>query len=186
MLVYDALLTTCSDAEPLLMRNKFLVPVDQAEELFTRTGSAGREYFAALLRNAAQGPVRPVLTLRSSSLMSLEYLRSLEGVPLDAFVLPPLARDMLPTVVEGPARVAGLRLEPELVPRLVHDTGSGEALPLLAFMLQQLAEGLNRGGTLTLARYTALGGVQGAAAATTPTPPSPTPSLGPTYLSKRC
>jgi hypothetical protein len=69
---------------------------------------------------------------------------------------------MLPTVIEGPARVAGLRLEPELVPRLVEDTGSGDALPLLAFTLRELSEGVPRGGTITLARYAALGGVQGA------------------------
>jgi hypothetical protein len=103
-----------------------------------------------------------VLTLRSEFLDDLRDLPCLEGVPIDAMVLPPLSRELLPSVIEGPARVAGLRLEPELVPRLVHDTGSGDALPLLAFTLQQLSEGVDRGGTLTLARYGALGGVQGA------------------------
>ena len=69
---------------------------------------------------------------------------------------------MLPAVIQGPAHIAGLGLEPELVPLLVHDTGSGDALPLLAFTLQQLSDGLTRGGTLTMAHYSALGGVQGA------------------------
>ena len=81
-----------------------------------------------------------MLTLRSEFLDDLRDLPGLEGVPIDAFVLPPLGRDMLTSVIEGPARVAGLRLEPELVPRLVHDTGSGDALPLLAFTLRQLLE----------------------------------------------
>ena len=67
-------------------------------------------------------------------------------------------------MIEGPSRVAGLRLEPELAPRLVDDTGSGDALPLLAFTLRQLSDALGRGDTLTVARYTALGGVQGALA----------------------
>ena len=65
-------------------------------------------------------------------------------------------------VIDGPAKVARLRLENGLAATLVADTGSGEALPLLAFTLRQLAEGLPAGGTLPLARYHDLGGVQGA------------------------
>ncbi len=45
---------------------------------------------------------------------------------------------------------------------LVADTGSGEVLPLLAFTLRQLADGLPAGGTLTIARYHDSGGVHGA------------------------
>jgi hypothetical protein len=45
---------------------------------------------------------------------------------------------------------------------LVADTDSGEALPLLAFILRQLAEGVPPGGTASLARYHDLGGVHGA------------------------
>jgi hypothetical protein len=40
----------------------------------------------------------------------------------------------------------------------------GEALPLLAFILRELAEGLPAGGTLSLSHYHGLGGVQGALA----------------------
>ena len=58
--------------------------------------------------------------------------------------------------------MARLRLDPGLTASLVADTGSGEALPLLAFTLRQLADGLYAGGTLTLARYRELGGVRGA------------------------
>jgi hypothetical protein len=45
--------------------------------------------------------------------------------------------------------------------RLVADTHTGEALPLLAFILCELADGLP-GGTLTLSHYHGLGGVRGA------------------------
>ena len=45
--------------------------------------------------------------------------------------------------------------------RLVADTVTGEALPLLAFTLNQLAAGLSRGDALSAARYDELGGVQG-------------------------
>ncbi|MGH3977294.1 MAG: WD40 repeat domain-containing protein, partial [Pseudonocardiaceae bacterium] len=84
------------------------------------------------------------------------------GVPIEAHVLAPLDREMLRDVIEEPAKVARLRLDDGLAAQLVADTDSGEALPLLAFTLRQLADGLPAGGTLTLARYRDLGGVRGA------------------------
>ncbi len=43
--------------------------------------------------------------------------------------------------------VATLRLiEAHLVARLIDDTDTGETLPLLAFTLAQLADGVSRGG----------------------------------------
>ncbi|MGH3821138.1 MAG: WD40 repeat domain-containing protein, partial [Pseudonocardiaceae bacterium] len=89
-------------------------------------------------------------------------LPELTGVRIEAQVLAPLDREMLREVIEQPARVARLRLDNGLAAALVAGTGSGEALPLLAFTLRQLAEGLPPGGTLTLARYHDLGGVCGA------------------------
>src|SRR5262249_31148181 len=50
----------------------------------------------------------------------------------------------------------------ELLARLVADTDGGEALPLLAFTLAQLAEGVTRGDQLSARRYEQIGGVRGA------------------------
>jgi hypothetical protein len=47
--------------------------------------------------------------------------------------------------------MVGLADEVLLAARLVADTESGEALPLLAFTLSQLAEGVGRGGELSAA-----------------------------------
>jgi uncharacterized protein YjiK len=58
--------------------------------------------------------------------------------------------------------VAGIGVDRQLVARLVADTDTGEALPLLAFTLEQLADGVGRGGQLSEQRYDELGGVQGA------------------------
>ncbi|ANZ41776.1 hypothetical protein BBK82_43410 [Lentzea guizhouensis] len=129
-----------------------LVVIDQAEELFTRAVDA--HAFAELV-----APVRVVATLRSEF---LDQLNAAAGTQVDTFLLAPLSRDMLRVVITEPARIAGLRVEPDLVARLVADTGRGEALPLLAFVLHQLAEGLSRGGEMSLARYHELGGVRGA------------------------
>jgi WD40 repeat protein len=143
---------------------QLLLVVDQAEELLTRTPETPRRQFTTLLREATCGPVRAVATLRSEYLDSLSRLAAHTGVQVPTFLLAPLARDRLPEVVTGPARAAGIGIDEELVARLVTDTGSGDALPLLAFVLERLAAGVGRGQTLSADRYELLGGVQGALA----------------------
>ncbi|MGW6448159.1 toll/interleukin-1 receptor domain-containing protein [Lentzea sp. NPDC055074] len=143
---------------------RLLITIDQAEELFTRSPEKDRQVVANLLRDALGDNVRVILTLRSEFLDELRKLPELGGVHLGGYVLAPLAREVLNVVITGPARVAGLKVHPELVARLVEDTASGEALPLLAFTLQHLAMGVPRGGTLSSERYEHLGGVHGALA----------------------
>jgi energy-coupling factor transporter ATP-binding protein EcfA2 len=143
-------------------QRRLLVPIDQAEELFTRTTPDARERFAQLLREAVAGPVRVVAAMRSEFLDDLRDLPALAGVPIEAYVLAPLDREVLREVIEKPAKMARLRLADGLVTQLVADTDGREALPLLAFILHQLAEGLPVGGTLSLSRYHDLGGVRGA------------------------
>jgi hypothetical protein len=145
-------------------RERLLLVVDQAEELLTRADAAGRAAFAALLRAGLAGPVRVVATLRSEFCDRLLALPELAGVKRDVFPLRPLDRQMLRRVVEEPATLAGLVVDAELVEQMVADTAGGEALPLLAFTLHKLADGLTRGGELSAARYVELGGVQGALA----------------------
>ncbi len=72
----------------------------------------------------------------------------------------PLDSDALRSVIEEPAQVAGLSFEPDLVTRLVTDTGGGDALPLLAFTLERLAHGVKRGDVVGLAKYEAMGGMR--------------------------
>ena len=54
--------------------------------------------------------------------------------------VPPLSRTDLAEVISEPARRSHLTLEDGLVQRLVDDTGSGDALPLLAFTLARMAD----------------------------------------------
>ncbi|MFD1541888.1 nSTAND1 domain-containing NTPase [Nonomuraea guangzhouensis] len=135
--------------------------VDQSEELFTRSGAAAGP-FAALLREAISDEVRLVAAIRGKFLSDLVALPELAGVDIGTHMIRPLDTAMLHLVVEEPARVAGLRLDAELAGRLVSDTRSGTALPLLAFTLHELAENLSRGGTLSASRYAEIGGVGGA------------------------
>jgi WD40 repeat protein len=144
--------------------SRLLLAVDQGEELFTRARTGDREQVGRLLALAVAGPVRVVATLRSEFLDDLRGLHPLSDVAIDSYLLGPLGTDMLRLAIEEPARIAGLRLDRELTARLIGDTDTGQALPLLAFVLRQLADGLTRGGTLTIERYLSLGGVRGALA----------------------
>jgi WD40 repeat protein/energy-coupling factor transporter ATP-binding protein EcfA2 len=158
--VADDLLATSPATHP----QRLLIIVDQAEELFTRTASMARHRFAQLLCQAVTGPVRVIAAMRSEFLDDLRDLSALAGTPIEAYMLAPLNQEALRDVIEQPAKVARLRLDEGLAAQLVTDTRSGEALPLLAFILRQLAEGLPAGGRLTLSRYHDLGGVRGALA----------------------
>ncbi|MGH3825571.1 MAG: TIR domain-containing protein [Pseudonocardiaceae bacterium] len=141
---------------------RLLIVVDQCEELLTQTGPDDRAQFAALLRSALTGPVRVVGTLRSEFRDQLLGDPALASLPKTTYPLPPLGREALRLVIEGPARLAGIGVEDQLVARLVDDTGGGAALPLLAFTLAQLADGVSRGGRLSAGHYNQLGGVSDA------------------------
>jgi WD40 repeat protein len=159
----DTGLTGLADELLLAARaRRLLLVVDQFEELLTQAGPAQRAHFARLLHPALSGPVQVVATLRPEFLDQLLLDSDLAVVPTHPFTLRPLHREALRTVIEGPAQLAGIGVDDDLLAQLVADTDTGEALPLLAFTLAQLAEGVGRGGQLSLARYEQLGGVQGA------------------------
>jgi conflict system STAND superfamily ATPase len=142
-------------------RRWLLLVIDQFEELLTRSAAAERARLAKLLQPAILGPVQVVATIRSEFLDTLLADPDLAQLPIDTVTLRPLDTAILPRVIEGPARLAGPKVDPELVARMVADTTSGDALPLLAFTLEQLAVGLSRGAMLSPQRYDQLGGVRG-------------------------
>jgi WD40 repeat protein len=140
-----------------------LVVVDQAEELFTRCSELDRTRFLGLLRGAV-GPGSPlwvVATLRSEFIGRFASEESTAGLVAEPLVVGPLGRGRLPEVIERPGVRAGLEFEPGLVDRMVLETEGGDALPLLAYTLQQLAEGHRPGEPITATDYERLGGVVG-------------------------
>jgi WD40 repeat protein len=144
--------------------HRLLIVVDQAEELVSPGGGAPQQHFAVLLKEATRGSVRVVAALRSEYLDPFTRYTSEIGLYVHPFVLNMLARQLLRDIITGPARIAGIKADEELVARMVSDTGSGEALPLLAFVLERLAVGLRRGDELSRQLYELLGGVHGALA----------------------
>jgi WD40 repeat protein/energy-coupling factor transporter ATP-binding protein EcfA2 len=155
-------------ANELLLANpdgpgrRLLIVIDQFEELLTQIAPAERARFVELLRPALAGPVQVVGTLRPEFLDHLLADSHLAALTTTIYPLRPLQREALRLVIEGPPRLAGINIEDDLVARLVEDTNTGDALPLLAFTLAQLADGVRRGGQLSRARYDQLGGVHGA------------------------
>lgn len=150
------------DAAPRDSRRRLLIVVDQLEELLTQTTPTERRRFVELLKPALARPVHLVATLRPEFLDQLLRSSDLAALPTETYTLQPLRQGDLRAVIEGPARVAGIDVDEHLIQQLVSDTGGGEALPLLAYTLAQLADGVSRGGRLSEQRYAAIGGVPGA------------------------
>ncbi|MFD9410571.1 helix-turn-helix domain-containing protein [Streptomyces sp. NPDC059989] len=151
--------------------------VDQFEELFTLCSDEDeRRAFVRVLSALAAscpaggGPDHPavvVLGVRadfSGNCLDLPELASVftEGL----FVLPPMSVAELRESITRPAELAGLTLEPGLVPLLLRDAGTPSgALPLVSHALMSTWR-QRTGATLTVAGYEHTGGIQGAIAHT--------------------
>ena len=110
-----------------------VVVIDQAEQL-ARFPTRPVTSLVAWLAGLPDQGVWLLAVVRSEFRSELDALAS---EPADVY-LPVLGTDALYEVIRGPARVANLYLSDRLVERLVTETGSGDALPLLALTLQQL------------------------------------------------
>ncbi len=140
--------------------------VDQFEETFTLGGAAYARPWLGDLARYALGSAPVVIVVRGDHVAGLgtdpELARLAErGLHLVA----PLTGEGLREVVEGPARVAGLRLEPGLVDLVLQDAdGQPGALPLLSHALTETWQ-RREGGLLTVEGYRLAGGIRDAVAA---------------------
>ena len=118
-------------------------------------------FLAALADIAGRGPL--ILTLRADRLGEVSrYPAFAHLVERGLHLLGPMETDALRRAIEGPAEQAGLRLEPGLVDLLIREVeGAPGALPLLSHVLRQTWT-RREGSTLTVAGYTATGGIQAA------------------------
>lgn len=135
-----------------------LLPVDQAEELFTMAEKVQADRFLAVLSEALKAdiPLLPLLTMRSDHLGDLQSASALT-VRLDEISLGPMPLARIPQIIEGPARVAGLGIEEEFVHQAARDAETEDALPLLAFALSELYDKASRDNYLGLEEYLSLG-----------------------------
>jgi formylglycine-generating enzyme required for sulfatase activity len=135
-------------------RVTLILPIDQAEELLPpepgeRATAAERKHheqathvrkLLAALLSRRHVPLIAVLAIRSDSFPRLQQDHLLGNtVDKTPFDLSPMPAAGYGAVIEGPAPLVEVEMEPALVSRLIHDLqGQGDALPLLAFALRKL------------------------------------------------
>ncbi len=146
-----------------------IVVVDQLEEAFTLCAddAARDRFFAALADLCGSGSTAVAVTLRADFYgRCAEYPRVAALVAAHQRLLGPMQPDELRRAIEGPARVAGLRLEAGLVETLLGDVADEPGgLPLVSHALYE--SWVRRDGrVLTIEGYAAAGGVRGAIAHT--------------------
>jgi WD40 repeat protein/energy-coupling factor transporter ATP-binding protein EcfA2 len=157
--------------------------VDQFEEVFTLCqGSEEHEderqqFFECLLGALEQteGKLRVVITMRADfygKCLEQQYAGLTEQIKANCVPVTPLNAAELREAITKPAELVGLKVEPELVQRMIADVqGSPGSLPLLEFALTELWEQWReqwqqKQASLTpqlkLTNYEQLGGVKGA------------------------
>ncbi|KRF23908.1 BTAD domain-containing putative transcriptional regulator [Phycicoccus sp. Soil803] len=141
--------------------------VDQCEEALALDpdSSERAEFFDQLVAVARNGRGVLVVSLRADRLGELsthpEFARLVER---GLYLLGAMTEPDLRLAIEGPAAQAGLRIEPGLVDLLVREVrGEPAALPLLSHVLRQTWR-RREGNTLTVAGYSATGGIREAIA----------------------
>ena len=123
----------------------FLLVVDQFEEIFRydEAGAAESELandFIAMLREACaqtEVPIYVVATMRSDFIGDCSRFEGLaEAVNRGEYLIPRLSREQFKSAIEGPIRVAGGRIAPRLLQRLLNDVGEEQdQLPCLQHAL---------------------------------------------------
>ncbi|MER6011709.1 nSTAND1 domain-containing NTPase [Streptomyces bluensis] len=142
-----------------------LIVVDQFEEIVTLAGERERAQFLDTLHACVtQDPrIRVLATLR------VEFLGQLLGTHRAELFQHPVAigalgSNQLAQVVERPGALVGLSFAPGVVGAIVNDVGTDDALPLLAYLLQELYFASGPGEIVSEELYRSLGGVAGALA----------------------
>ena len=164
-----------SDAAPPTI----VLSIDQGEELFNKDGREEAQRLLTVLGEAltqtietdhitlaAQQHLLAVVAIRSDTYEQLQVASALSAVKHNPFNLKPLGREEFKAVIEGPAHVMtttgyALVIEAELTAQLLEDAVGLDALPQLAFILEQLYLLYGSDGDLTLDEYYKLGGLKG-------------------------
>ena len=151
-------------------RRRSVLVVDQCEEVFTLCDDpAARTEFLNRVVARALSPGEPgvVVALRADRMGDLSTHPACGRlVERGLYLLTAMGEDDLRAAIEGPARQAGLVVEPGLVDLLLREIeGEPAALPLLSHSLRETW--LRREGrSLTVAGYRASGGIREAVART--------------------
>ncbi len=157
-----------SDEDPLTI----VLPLDQAEELFTGGAGAEAAEALALIHDLAAGTddqealrLIVVATIRTDRYELMQTAPQLTGLHTQQFDLRPMDATQFNSVIAGPAQRSTdgghpLYLDEELVRQLLADaSGGGDTLPLLSLTLAWLYRDYGSTGRLTLEPYVERGGI---------------------------
>lgn len=171
------------DVEDLGGSTTLVLPLDQAEELFSAEGGQEALEMLGLIRDlltaandAPDGPrLRLIIaaTIRTDRYAAMQTAEELSGVHTELFNdLKPMRQSRFRQVIEGPARRSTeggrpITVQHELVDRLLDDAAAkatpegGDALPLLSGTLGRLFRDYGDSGELTVEQYEQIGGIGG-------------------------
>ncbi|MGW1404965.1 nSTAND1 domain-containing NTPase [Streptomyces sp. NPDC002403] len=144
---------------------RVLLVIDQFEEVLTLAGDREHAQFLDLLRFCVdQDPSVRVLTTIRVDFLGRVLVTGHADLFQHPIALGALARSQFSQVVEGPGALVGLSFAPGVVDTIVEEAATDDALPLLAYLLQELYFASGPGETVTPELYRSLGGVAGALA----------------------
>ncbi|MGO9925219.1 MAG: WD40 repeat domain-containing protein, partial [Mycobacterium sp.] len=162
-----------SEADDAAMAPTLVLPLDQAEELFSADAGPQAGRFLTLIArlldriNADELGMIVVATIRTDRFEAMQNHPALDGIGTELFdELKPMPATQFKEVITGPAvrtSEGGQRLSiaPDLVNQLIADSATGaDTLPLLALTLARLYADYASTGELTLAHYEATGGMR--------------------------
>jgi WD40 repeat protein len=143
-----------------------VLPLDQAEELFTAGAGVQARQFLELIKNLAipgDGPGFGFIvaaTIRSDCYEPMQTAPELSDVPARLFhELKPMQPFSFTEVITGPAERSAasthaFTIEPDLVDKLVQDCAKGiDTLPILSLTLSRLYQDYAGDGVISLAEY---------------------------------
>ena len=149
-----------------------ILPIDQAEELFSAEAGPQTEEFLTMLAelihriNADEVGLVVAVTIRTDRYEAMQRHPALDGIGTAIFDdLKPMPREEFKEVIVGPAACAteaGKRLviKDNLVARLLEDVGEGaDTLPLVALTLSRLYADYGGTGEISASDYEAMGGM---------------------------
>jgi WD40 repeat protein len=150
-----------------------VLPLDQAEELFSADAGDAADAFLTLLAGVTEllndGEIGLIVTatIRTDRFEVMQTHPQLAGIGAVLFdELKPMPPTQFKEVIVGPAERStdagrSLRIAPDLVDRLLLDAGQGaDTLPMLALTLSRLYTDYGATGELELSHYESLGGMR--------------------------
>ena len=145
-----------------------VVIIDQFEELLNRPPEHVGTQFLHFLReilDTKENKLIVLATMRSDFLGTFQQDPVLGDLTYSQILVGPIHHTALVDIIKKPSKLAGVKIEQKLLQALIEDTGTNDALPLLAFTLRELYDKFSDGNHIKYKDYKELlGGIQGAVA----------------------